>query len=198
MHGLCAAVPRWFLAPLTLAPSFYLPSLLCLTLCSTHLCLDGSNRVPEDGGLMLSSGWTLDWTSWVWMCSVSEAGKWYCPCPSVMMLQTSRGWSHGAPPPSLIQGLSISTVTVAIPWVLSLPCVGNIDLLALLPRFVLSFVLDSAKCVAFTQPHVRIMCIIKYRYIKSYQHTWKHITFLRWRRSINFCSTNMKQDILRV
>lgn len=139
-------------APLcSLAPCFHLPSPPLLDpLNHTHLpCLDGSNQVPE--------GWWAHIVFWLdlgprqvgsWMCSVSEAGKWYLSLPRCDDVTDIQGDDLMGPPPSLIQGLSISTVTVAIPWGPESPCVGNIDLLALAWVLYYHFALDSAKCVA--------------------------------------------------
>ena len=51
-----------------------------------------------------------------WMCSVSEAGKLYLSLPWCDDVTDIQGDDPMVLPPSLIQGLSISSVTVAIPW----------------------------------------------------------------------------------
>lgn len=100
------------------APSFHLPSPPLLQPPDhTHLpCLDGGNRVPE--------GWWAHVVFWLdlgprqvgsWMCSVSEAGKWYPSLPQCDDVTDIQGDDPMGPPPSLIQGLSIVGVTVATP-----------------------------------------------------------------------------------
>lgn len=179
--GVCA--PRCSPPGCSPAPSFHLPSPPLLRPPDHTLlpCLDGGSRVPE--------GWWAHVDFWLdlgprqvgsWMCSVSEAGKWYLSLPQGDDVTDIQGDDPMGPPPSLIQGLSIAGVTAATPrgpesalcWEYWPPTSG------LGPT--LSFCSWFCKMCCLLQPHVRIMCTMKYMCIKSNQHTWKHIMFSWW------------------
>lgn len=91
----CCSPPGWFLVPPSAPwlPVFTCLPLLCLTLLTTPIChvwMEATGYL-RDGGLTLSSGWTLDPDKLGPGCALyrrQENGT--CPCPGVMMLQTSK------------------------------------------------------------------------------------------------------------
>lgn len=149
--GVCA--PRCSPPGCSPAPSFHLPSPPLLRPPDHTLlpCLDGGSRVPEGwgGGLTLTSGWTLAPDKLGPGCVLyrrQENGT--CPCPRVMMLQTSKETTPWARLHPWYRDWALPVWRLPPHGVPSLPCVGNIDLLPLASVLHYHFALDSAKCVA--------------------------------------------------
>lgn len=198
-----AVAPGRFLAARSLTPD--LPILTCLPFpdWTSWPCLPAHvwRELGPWGVGGLCCPWSLadPWTQTNWvpgvLCSWGRkrvsvpAPGWWCP-------RTFKQMTQWGPPSSLMQGLSISGVIVAIPW-------GPVSALCwehwrpgpgLGPT--LSLCSLSYKICCWLWPKVRIMYTIKSRCVKSTLYTWKHI--MAHRGGINFCSTNMKQDILRI
>ena len=117
---LCCSPPGWFLAPFS-AP--WLPVFTCLPFPCLNLLTTPACHVWMEATGSLS--WWAHVVFWLdlgprqvgsWMCSVSEAGKLYLCLPWCDDVTDIQGDDPMVLPPSLIQGLSISSVTVAIPW----------------------------------------------------------------------------------